>query len=205
MVRILSTDKIGFRVRIELSDHTVYWVTQREYNQLPYAPGDDADPAEIKKQIMLIQYPRGLKLAVSCLAKRACSKEEIRRALQRNYYDPEIVDLILYKLEKGGYLNDQDFCSRWIQYRSSAKYGANRIRQELRQKGVSEDDISTAMESIDEDEQLNAAVEIAVKKRQQAEKTADPYKTKAKIIQLLVRRGFSWSVAKKAYDLAEGH
>ena len=105
--------------------------------------------------------------------------------------------------DAGGYLNDRAFCEQWIHYRSSGSYGAARIRQELRRKGVSESEVSEAMESVSEEDQVEAAAVLARRKRRQLGPAEDPYKTKSKIIQYLVRRGFSWDVAKKAYDLTE--
>ena len=203
MAVITEIKTVRSKCRITLSDGAVWWLTPRECRSLALQEGDEADPESLKKQVFLLQFPRGLRLAVAALARRACSTEEIRRLLSRNRYDPEIQDLVLYKLEKGGYLDDRAFCEQWIRYRSSGKYGAGRIRQELRRKGVSEQEVSEAMEAVSEEDQLDAATDLARKKRRQASGAEDLYKLKAKTIQFLVRRGFGWDTAKKAWDLSE--
>ena len=203
MVTVTAISKVRSKVRIDLSNDSDWWVTPNDYKKLQVLEGDIVNPDEFGKSVMLLQYPRGLNLAVSCLARRACSKEEIRRTLVRNHYNSEVTDLILYKLEKSGFLDDSEFCSQWIHYRSTGKYGINRIRQELRRKGVDEHIVSESLDSISSDDQLFQATEIARKKRQLIKKDSDPYKAKGKIIQSLVRRGFSWDIAKKAWDRSE--
>lgn len=203
METITEVRPVQKRLRISLSDGSAWWLYPKEWRQLALQEGDEVDPEQFARQVLLIQYPRGLKLAVAALAKRACSTEEIRRLLARNHYCEEAQDMVLCKLEKGGYLNDRAFCEQWIHYRSSGSYGAARIRQELRRKGVSESEVSEAMESVSEEDQVEAAAVLARRKRRQLGPAEDPYKTKSKIIQYLVRRGFSWDVAKKAYDLTE--
>jgi regulatory protein len=202
MVIVTSITKIGPRIRLILGDGYEWWMTLREYNRLHIYEGAEIDPEVFRQTVIQLQFPRGLSLAVSCLARRACSKEEILRTLARNHYDSEVIDLILYKLEKNGFLDDSEFCAQWIHYRSSGKYGINRIHQELRQKGVSEQIAAEALNNISPDDQLNQAVEFARKKRKLIKDHSDPYKAKGKIIQALVRRGFSWDIAKKAYDLS---
>ena len=203
MVTVTAISKVQSRIRLDLSNGNDWWVTPNEFKKLQILEGEEIDPEEFEKAVILLQYPRGLNLAVSCLARRACSKEEIRRVLLRNHYNSEVTELILYKLEKGGFLDDSEFCSQWIHYRSSGKYGINRIRQELRSKGVDEQIVSEALDSISSDDQLEQATEMARKKRQLIKTNSDSYKTKGKIIQSLVRRGFSWDIAKKAWDRSE--
>ena len=70
--------------------------------------------------------------------RRPCSKGEITARLQRGKYTSEVVDLVIYKLEKEKLLNDREFCEQWVQYRLGRKYGPAFIHRELRTKGIPE-------------------------------------------------------------------
>ena len=202
MVIISNIVKVGYQYRIDTDAGHRWWVTGKDLAELNVRPGVEIDPEKMQQQVVLLQYPRGLNLAVRMLAGRACSMGEIDRKLKACHYDREVCELVLYKLEKEGFLNDAEFSSQWIHYRSGQQYGSRRIRQELKAKGVSEEQIDKAMEDCDDEESLSQAVVYAQKKLRQQKAGDDPVRTRQKVIQALVRRGYDWDIAKKAWTMA---
>jgi regulatory protein len=74
--------------------------------------------------------------AVRFLARRAHSREELRRKLIRKG-TPDEVKPVLLRLEELGYLNDQEFA--WIKARSQRKskhWGNRRIQLDLKSRGL---------------------------------------------------------------------
>jgi len=74
--------------------------------------------------------------AVGLLARRAHSREELRRKLVRKG-DPDQVLEVLARLETLGYLNDEDYA--WLRARSqriSKRWGRRRIALDLKSRGV---------------------------------------------------------------------
>ena len=98
-------------------------------------------------------------------------------------------------------LNDRDFAEQWVQSRSR-KYGSSRISRELRMKGIDEDTASEVLENLPDDEQLLHATDFAAKKIRTRRSGEDPQKLKQRVTAAIVRRGYSWSIALKAYHCA---
>ena len=106
MVTVDSVSRIRSKFRVTLSDDSSWWFTAGDLKELGLTEGDPVDPEQLRQFTLLHQYPRGLNLAVAMLARRACSREEIRKKLDANHYHEEVTDLVLYKLEKEGFLEE---------------------------------------------------------------------------------------------------
>ena len=150
---------------------------------------------------LLHDYPAALDRAVRLLAERPRSRKEISDRLASARFDEEVIGLVLYKLEKENLLNDRDFAEQWVQSRSR-KYGSSRISRELRMKGIDEDTASEVLENLPDDEQLLHATDFAVKIIRTRRSGEDPQKLKQRVTAAIVRRGYSWSIALKAYHCA---
>ena len=200
MVRISEIEKNRGRIRVVLDDGSEYLLLKSMLTERPLEVNDELDPEEFSSWVTLRQYRSALEKAVSFLAVRACSKGEIAQKLRRIGYAPETVEMVLYKLDQEGFLNDQDFASRWARYRSGQKYGPYRIARELKMKGVSGEEVETALEDLSEEDQLEDAVVIAQKALKRAKPGENPGKTRQRINAALVRRGYDWDQARQACD-----
>ena len=195
MVRIKAFENHGSNVCICLDDGGKYWLKKTDLADSCLAVNDEMDTEDFCQFVRIHQYPRALNQAVAMLARRPCSKGEITARLQRSKYTSEVVDLVIYKLEKEKLLNDREFCEQWVQYRLVRKYGPAFIHRELRTKGIPEDMIVSAL--------LMNAVSLAKKAWARAKPDSDLYKRRQKVIASLVRKGYSWEMAKKACSTAE--
>lgn len=79
----------------------------------PLRPGDVEDLDGLKQWLLPRQYPQALAGAVRLLAARARSTGEIRQKLEAYGYMDDTVDMVLYKLEKEGLLDDEAFACEW--------------------------------------------------------------------------------------------
>ncbi|MBQ9211962.1 MAG: regulatory protein RecX [Clostridia bacterium] len=205
MVQVSSVEKVqGRRVRIVLENGSRYFILRSMYQERPLEEGDEVDPQEYAQWVLTRQYRSALDKAVSMLAVRACSKGEIEQKLHRIGYSPETIEMVIYKLEKNDLVNDQDFAAQWAQYRSGQKYGPRRISQELRHKGVSAEETALAIEDVSEEEQLASALSLAEKSLRRIRTEEDPRKAKQKAVTAIVRRGFSWDIARQAVEQVFG-
>ena len=201
MVQVNNVEKLrGQKVKITFDDGSSYLILRSMYLDRPLEAGDEVDPKEYAQWVLIRQYRSALDKAVAMLAVRACSKGEIRQKLRRIGYSEETADMVICKLEKNHLLNDGEFADQWVQYRSGQKYGPRRISQELRSKGVSAEDAESALEDIPEETQLENASALARKALQRAKADEDPRKTRQKVTAALVRRGYSWDLARRAVD-----
>jgi len=201
---IVRVENIRSKVRITFESGWVVWSARKELQSRPLQAGMQVDPVAFRRFVHLCQDVPALDRAVAMLASRPCSTQEIRQKLRLLHYDDEVIAQVIEKLEKNNLLDDRDFAEQWIQSRIR-KYGVNRIHQELRLKGVEEEITRSVTEEVPEELQLQNAVKLAEKKLDVNHQQEDPRKTYRRVTAFLVRRGYSWDLAKKAYEIASSN
>lgn len=199
---ITSIKKERGKMRITVSDSDVILVPISLFRERPLEEGQPIDMDEYDNWLMVRQYRHALDKAVAFLASRARSRKEIEDKLLHCGYRPCTVEMVIYKLETENLLDDADFARQWVEARVNHKLGRNRIAQELRRKGISADEAEAALESIDSDDQLAAAIALVEKALARTKSGEDPRKTANRITAMLARRGFGWDVAREAISQA---
>ncbi len=105
------------------------------------------------------------------------------------------VTAILEDFKTRGWLSDARFTEQIVHARSH-KFGASKIANELREKGVSQDLIETAIEQVKENE-LDNAKEIWRKKFKAIPTSRDEWARQGRFLQ---SRGFGFDVIKKVLN-----
>ena len=206
MVLVSNIEKMrGKKIKITFDNGNSYQILQSAYFEKPISIGDVIDEKEYSQWVMVHQYRSALDRAVNLLANRARSRNEIRQKLYAAGYSFETIDVVLYKLEKNDLINDDDFANQYINYRTEQKYGPRRIAQELRNKGVAGEYVEMKLDEISEAKQLDNAIALAKKKFHPSGSKSDIYTIKQKMMQLIVRHGYNWDIARQAaeYILSE--
>ncbi len=131
--------------------------------------------------------------ALNLLSYRPRSKAEIRRRLQQKDLAEEAIDEALRRLERAGLVDDQEFASYWVRNRIQFNpKGTYALRQELRQKGVSDAIIDVALADFDESAAVQDAADAGARRLGHNE----PSDFRRKLKAYLARRGFSYSLIK---------
>jgi regulatory protein len=140
--------------------------------------------------------------ALRLLGVRARSRQEMRDRLTRKGFEPDVVDEVMARLERHKLLDDEEFASEWVRSRhlNSGK-GRLAVRHELRTKGVDESVISEALADIDPDDEREIAAGLVARKLTPstidriADDRAERDKAMRRLVGMLVRRGYSQSLA----------
>ena len=193
---ISSVKRVHGRASLILSSGETLPMPRAMLKERPYRGGMPFDRAQFHAFLLERSYPFALDKAVSLLASRARTEKEIVSALRQNAYPEQTIARVMARLHDEGYINDAAFAGQWVSARTAKGMGARRIRQELRLKGVSQSDIDEALNSVDEEETMDAAVQAA-EKASRGRNPSDPA-DRQKIIAALVRRGYDFSTAKTA-------
>ena len=167
-----------------------------------FAEGQALQRDELAQWLLPRQYPEALNLAVSLLAQRARSSGEIEQKLRDRFYLPETVEMVLYKLEKEHFLNDEAFAMEYAAALSRRQTGRARIAQDLRRKGIDPALIQRALEELDEEEADDAAFTLARKLLKRYEREPDPRKAMQKLLMAMARRGYGFEEARAAAQRA---
>ena len=128
--------------------------------------------------------------ALRFLARREHSREELSRKLAPYAESTEILEGTLRELERSKLLSNERFAEARAQW-MSRKYGAARIRHDLKSKGVSDEIISR----ISGANELERALAILKRKYHEPVSSREEYARRARFLQ---SRGFSHDTIRSA-------
>ena len=135
--------------------------------------------------------------ALQLLTRRDHSRAELQAKLAADAESAEQLAAVLDELQRERLLSDQRYASQRVASRAT-RYGNVRLKQELRQHGVSDDDIATALpEAGDETERCRA---IWAKKFGRPPQSAEE---RAKQLRFLQYRGFSGDAIRRVISGAD--
>ncbi len=132
--------------------------------------------------------------ALTHLSATRKTEKQIRDFLTKKGYLPEVCDYVLEKLKGYDFVNDGEYAEAYLESAIKRK-GGRLIRQELRQRGVAEEQIEGAISAIDSEEELSTAKTLL--KKYMRGKTADKT-TLQKAYRYLLSRGFDYDTVKEA-------
>ena len=124
------------------------------------------------------------------LARREHSRDELSRKLAPHAESPELLEGLLRELESRKQLSNERFAevrANWM----ARKYGAAKIRHDLRSRGVSEEVSDRAVAELDE---VAKAKEILARKYRVPATTREERAKRARFLQ---GRGFSGDVIRR--------
>ncbi len=95
--------------------------------------------------------------AMNLLARREHARSELELKLQRRFADTELIAAVLDQLSKENLQSDVRFAESLLRQRIGRGYGPNRVRQEMRDRGLSQALILSALDSVAPDWSAAAA------------------------------------------------
>lgn len=137
-------------------------------------------------------------MAASYLEKYVVSEKGLKDYLKKKNFSPKTISKCIEKLKEYGFLNDEAFAQNYFEIMQS-KNGKNAIARKLKQKGVSAEIVDGLLENIVEEDEIEKAVCLAKKFVKNREISP---KTKQKCLAHLVYKGYDYSVAQQATNIA---
>ena len=137
-------------------------------------------------------------VALRFLGYSARSRSEMQKRLERDEFAPEIIAAVLAELEARNWVNDAQFARDWVEDRAERKkYGKGRLAAELRRKGVDKDEVTAALDTVEDDDELARARSAAASRWKLSEDETDREAIQAekrRVAAFLQRRGFGWAI-----------
>ncbi len=135
---------------------------------------------------------RALQQALLFLSYRARSEKEIKQNLLKHEYSENIIEQTVERLRENKLANDGEFAKTWVENRSTFRPRSRRaLSMELRQKGLDEETVKTAVADLDE----NALAYESARKRAPRLKGQEWSEFRKKLSEYLARRGFAYAVS----------
>jgi len=136
-------------------------------------------------------------IAMNLLARREHSLVELKNKLLARDIPPDEADEVVASLAARDLVSDERFTDAFVRVRMRKGQGPVRIRQELRQRGVSSDVIDASLETLAA-EWVGLAGEV---RRKKFGLTAPPdFKAKARQMRFLEYRGFTTEQIMAAFE-----
>ncbi len=131
------------------------------------------------------------------LSRRLRSEQELRRALARRGVLPEIVDQTVARLVELGLIDDREFAAAWVQGRLGARsLGRRALLAGLHRLGVDHEVARDTVEALaPATGEAETASDLA---RRKLGRRALDRQERARLLRLLVGRGFSYPAALEA-------
>jgi regulatory protein len=130
--------------------------------------------------------------ALHFLSYRPRSAHEVRQNLLKRGIEETLVEETIERLQQAGLVNDADFARAWVENRNTFRQrGKSALRMELRQKGLSDEDMRSVLDRDVDEEAL--AVEAARKQIRRYAGLEWP-EFRQKLGSYLARRGFSYTI-----------
>ncbi|WP_083586937.1 regulatory protein RecX [Agrococcus sp. Marseille-P2731] len=161
------------------------------------APDDDAE-ADAGAEVLTehIDEEAARSIALRALGRRAASRQELDRTLERREVEPEVREAVLDRLADEGLVDDaqlaQDFAER---LRVRKHLGERGVAAELRKRGLDAD----ALEPSDDEAELQRAIDAASDRRRRMG-SLDDATAERRLAGFLQRRGFGGSLVRIAIE-----
>lgn len=156
--------------------------------------GQPLSDAEIEELQAADTLEKAQQRAINLIAYRPRSVREVRQRLKRAEVDAETIESVVERLKSAGLLDDEAFSKAWVESRLRANpRGRRMIEWELRQKGVSDQEIEAALDGVDDE----ASALQAAEKRWPRLQALPARERRKKLSDFLARNGFDYSVIEE--------
>ncbi len=144
----------------------------------------EADPEGVARTILL-----------DALTGQARTRRELADKLAKREVPDDVAAELLNRFTDVGLIDDAAFASAWVESRHRSRGLAPRaLAQELRRKGVDDEEAKAALEQIDEDDQ-RAAARALVDRKMRSVRGLDPQVATRRLAGMLARKGYGAGLA----------
>lgn len=191
------------RYNIYLNEEYTFSVDEAILIQYGLIKGKTIDDLTVDEIAFDDEIQRAFNRALSFLSYQMRSEHEVHEKLKGLEFGEAVIQEALQKLKKLGFLNDESYSQALLETKKkTAKKGPRAIQKDLEKKGIDKKLQQQVLHSFSIDEQLQIAKELAEKAiRNEHRKT--PSQMKQKIQELLLRKGYAFSIIEQVLDGVE--
>jgi regulatory protein len=160
--------------------------------------GQTETSSEAETDAVPVSLEQARNIVLRSLANAARTRHQLAELLAKRGVSEQISDELLDRFVEVGLINDADFAHTWVKGRHESRCLSRRVlRHELRQKGIDDVTIEIALEQIDDDDEREAALRLAVRKVRSLSRY-DVATQRRRLGSMLMRRGYSSEVVARA-------
>ncbi|RNL65436.1 regulatory protein RecX [Nocardioides marmoriginsengisoli] len=146
--------------------------------------GPEADPVSVGRKILLDQ-----------LTGRARSRADLAKKLAERNVPDDVALGLLDRFEEVGLIDDAAFAREWVAQRQEGRGLARRaLAQELRRKGIDDELAREALDTVEEEDEIEAA-RLLVQRKLRSMRGLDKQVAIRRLVGMLARKGYSSGVS----------
>ena len=196
MITKIGTKNKSGRFSIYLDDEFVCFLSEFTIFKYKLCEGKEVDIENLKQIQMESEQDTAFNLAIKYISKYQKTEKELKDYLVSKGFLEDVANAVLQKVKAYRYIDDKLFLDAYIKS-SKGRYGINRIKQNLKQKGLDE----SLLNDIEIEEDLDDLQKIAEKYLKNKEKTRQNLQ---KCIKFMISRGFNYSDVLKVMERFNG-
>lgn len=198
-MKISHTQGRGKKIHLFLDDEYQITTDVDFWAEFFFKDGEDITQEQWQELIDKINYKKAIDKCYDLLSRRDHSVKELKRKLLRTV-DEQYADKAIERMLDLGYLDDEKYAQKLVQYLAESKrMSKSFIKQEMFKRGLNQELISVAMEDYEFDS-VSSIVELILTKYRNKLNADDGNK---KVINALLRKGFSYSDIRAAFERIE--
>lgn len=200
ITKITTQKKNKERYNIFLNEDYAFSVDEAVLAKFQLKKGMELDELDISEIQFDDEVKKAFNAALVFLSYRMRSKKEIIDYLKKKEVDEPIIPEVLHKLTEYKYVDDAEFAKSYCltQINTTLK-GPEVIKQELIEKGIEKELITSSLELYTKEAQIESAIKLIEKNIKKTTKLSDLV-MKQKLEIGLQRKGYTWDVIQIAME-----
>ena len=188
------------RYNIYLNDEYAFAVDESTLIKFGLMKGKTLEQFDIDEIAYEDEIAKAFNKALHFLSYQMRSEYEVKKKLLDAGHGEAVVLEAIRKLENLGFLNDATYSKALLETKKrTMKKGPRAIRQDLKKKGIDQSLQDEVLETFTYEEQLDIAMQLA-EKEVRAGNRKTPTQVKQKIQDVLMRKGYSFSIVSDVLE-----
>lgn len=170
-------------------------LTEETYLRFGLTVGQTIAQAELQDMMLTDGVARAREQALRLLNYRMRTRKELEQRLRRNEWSHEVIECVMERLEKAGFIDDRQYARLWVDERLRLKpVGLNMLRRELKRKGIDAETVEATLKAYDDQDEEAARAYDLLSRRAHQYVNLEPPVAQRRMTGFLARRGFNQGV-----------
>lgn len=162
--------------------------------------GKELSQGDIHNLLMESEFTKARDSALNVLAAKSITAKLLCDKLSQKGYDKAVISEVINELTDLGYIDDEAYANMYLEYCLEKLWGKNKIRFEMKKRGLSDELIENAINSVNASNEISSMSDLILSKYGSDNLT--DIKTKARITRYFASRGFEFSKIDAAIRVA---
>ena len=183
------------RVNIYIDDEFAFSLSAEIVYKENLAPKQVIDVEKLTRLAIEDEFMKCKSSALKIVERSYKTEKEIFNKLITKEYSKESINRTIEFLREYNLINDRNYVKMYVKDKLKSQ-GKNKIKYNLKRKGISDELIIEELSKIDDEDSKNGAIILAQKKYNELKRReSDQYKLSQKLYRFLISKGYNYDLA----------